>query len=57
VVASSHGDVIPPLLSFLAAACGRPLPRLVGGGGWYRLRFTGGTLTATGHLVPGSTAS
>jgi broad specificity phosphatase PhoE len=51
VVASSHGDVIPVLLSFLAAAFAQPLPRLGGRGGWYRLRLADGALTVTGHAV------
>jgi 8-oxo-dGTP diphosphatase len=49
VVASSHGDIIPATLSFLAAAYACPLPAIVGRGGWYRLRLEHGTLSMTSH--------
>ena len=49
VVASSHGDVIPVFLALLAGMYDRPLPEVVGRGGWYRLRFAAGTVTMVGH--------
>lgn len=47
IVACSHGDTIPAVLSYLAAAHGCPLPRLIAHGGWYRLCVRGGELTIT----------
>ncbi|MET9019875.1 histidine phosphatase family protein [Actinopolymorpha sp. NPDC004070] len=49
VVASSHGDVIPAFLSFVAGMYDRPLPEVVGRGGWYQLEFATGTVTMLGH--------
>jgi 8-oxo-dGTP diphosphatase len=46
-VAASHGDVIPVLLATLSSAFGIPLPRHVGRGGWYTLRFAPGGLAIT----------
>ncbi|MET8154507.1 histidine phosphatase family protein [Actinoplanes sp. NPDC049668] len=54
VVACSHGDVIPVLLSFLAGAYRIPLPSLVDRGGWYALQFVAGRLTVTGHSASDS---
>lgn len=48
-VAASHGDVIPVLLAALSSAFGIPLPRHVGRGGWYTLRFAPGDLAITAH--------
>jgi 8-oxo-dGTP diphosphatase len=39
VVAASHGDVVPVVVTALASASGLPRPRYVGRGGWYTLRF------------------
>ncbi|HEX5142147.1 MAG TPA: histidine phosphatase family protein [Dehalococcoidia bacterium] len=40
IVACSHGDTIPMMVTSLAAFAGTPLPPpLWGFGGWYRLRF------------------
>ncbi|WP_431878677.1 histidine phosphatase family protein [Micromonospora marina] len=49
VVACSHGDVIPVLLSSLAGAYRIPLPPLVTRGGWYALRFADGRLAMASH--------
>jgi 8-oxo-dGTP diphosphatase len=54
VVACSHGDVIPVLLSLLAGAYHTPLPAVVDRGGWYALQFAAGGLTITGHSVGNS---
>ncbi|MEU4222363.1 phosphoglycerate mutase family protein [Actinoplanes sp. NPDC026623] len=51
VVACSHGDVIPVLLSLLAGAYGTSLPSLVDRGGWYALQLVDGGLTITGRLL------
>jgi broad specificity phosphatase PhoE len=48
-VAASHGDVIPVLLAALSGAFGISLPRHVGRGGWYTLRFAPGGLAITPH--------
>jgi 8-oxo-dGTP diphosphatase len=46
---ASHDDVIPVLLAALSSAFGIPLPRHVGRGGWYTLRFVPGGLAITPH--------
>jgi broad specificity phosphatase PhoE len=56
VIAASHGDSIPILLSTLSAAFDLPLPPWIGRGGWYTLHFAPGNLTITPHTRP-STAS
>jgi len=48
-VAASHGDVIPVLLAALSSAFAIPLPRHVGRGGWYTLKFTSGDLAISPH--------
>ncbi|MFD8418541.1 histidine phosphatase family protein [Streptomyces sp. NPDC059466] len=47
-VACSHGDAIPAVLAYLAAAHDCALPRIVGRGSWYRLRLEGGRLSMEG---------
>lgn len=49
VIAASHGDVIPALLSTLSAASAITRPPWVGRGGWYTLQFTPGELAITPH--------
>lgn len=49
VVAASHGDVIPVLFATLCAATGVPLPAWPGRGGWYTVRFDGGSFAVTTH--------
>ena len=49
VVAASHGDVIPVLLSTLSGAFAVDSQPWVGRGGWYTLRFAPGELTVTPH--------
>jgi broad specificity phosphatase PhoE len=49
VVAASHGDTVPVLLTALASAGGTPRPRHVGRGGWYTLRFASGDAAITAH--------
>jgi RimJ/RimL family protein N-acetyltransferase len=45
VVACTHGDVIPVLLSSLAGVYSVPLPPFIEPGGWYILRFTADSLS------------
>lgn len=47
-VLCSHSDLIPAVLVHLASAQGCPLPRIVGRGGWFRLRFDAGRLSMSG---------
>jgi broad specificity phosphatase PhoE len=47
--AASHGDVIPVLLAALSSSFAIPLPRWVGRGGWYTLRFGPGELAIEAH--------
>lgn len=49
VVAASHGDVIPVLLTTLSGAFAVACPPWVGRGGWYTLRFAPGELVITPH--------
>jgi len=49
VIAASHGDVIPVLLSTLSSAFDIVLPPWVGRGGWYTLQFAPGDLAITPH--------
>lgn len=49
VIAASHGDVIPVLLSTLSGAFAVALPPWVGRGGWYTLQFAPGELAITPH--------
>jgi 8-oxo-dGTP diphosphatase len=49
VVLCSHGDTLPALLAYLAAAHHVPLPPLVPRGGWHRLHVRGGELSITSH--------
>lgn len=49
VIAASHGDVIPLLLSTLSGAFAVARPPWVGRGGWYTLRFAPGELAVTPH--------
>jgi 8-oxo-dGTP diphosphatase len=49
IVLCSHGDTIPALLAFLAAAYDLPLPELVPRGGWFQLHFQEGALSITSH--------
>jgi broad specificity phosphatase PhoE len=49
VIAASHGDVIPVLLSALSGASAITSPPWVGRGGWYTLEFTPGGLAITPH--------
>jgi broad specificity phosphatase PhoE len=49
VIAASHGDVIPVLLSTLSGAFAVTSPPWVGRGGWYTLRFAPGELAITPH--------
>ena len=49
IVAASHGDVIPVLLTTLSAAFAVTRPPWVGRGGWYTLRFAPGELAITPH--------
>jgi 8-oxo-dGTP diphosphatase len=51
VVACSHGDVIPVLLSLLAGAYGTPVPAVVGRGGWYTLEFAREGLAVTANSM------
>ncbi|MGW3154211.1 histidine phosphatase family protein [Streptomyces sp. NPDC001089] len=46
-VACSHGDTLPAVLTYLAAAHDCALPPVVGRGSWYRLRLEGGSLSMT----------
>jgi 8-oxo-dGTP diphosphatase len=55
VVVCSHGDIIPAVLSYLAAAYSTALPAVVGRGGWYRLELRQGALSISSHL-PGAAA-
>ncbi|MEU6275052.1 histidine phosphatase family protein [Streptomyces populi] len=48
VVACSHGDTIPAVLAYLAAAYDCGLPRIVGRGSWFRLRLEDGRLSMAG---------
>jgi 8-oxo-dGTP diphosphatase len=49
VIAASHGDVIPVLLSTLSGASAITCPPWVGRGGWYTLQFTPGELAIIPH--------
>ncbi|MGW7611329.1 histidine phosphatase family protein [Streptomyces sp. NPDC054766] len=53
-VACSHGDAIPAVLVYLAAAYGCELPQIVGRGSWFRLRLERGRLSMTGMRPDGS---
>jgi 8-oxo-dGTP diphosphatase len=55
VVACSHSDVIPAVLSYLAAAYSTALPPVIARGGWYRLELRHGALSISSHL-PDATA-
>jgi len=51
IVACSHGDVIPALLSTLCAAYDSALPPIVGRGGWHTLRFDDRYLVCSSQLA------
>lgn len=55
IVACSHGDTIPVLLAYLAAAHAVELPTPVDRGGWYRLELNRGALSISAHTpeLPG----
>jgi 8-oxo-dGTP diphosphatase len=43
VVAASHGDIIPAFIVMLCTANDVPLPKVPDRGGWYTVRFSGGS--------------
>ncbi|MEU6721879.1 histidine phosphatase family protein [Nonomuraea sp. NPDC046802] len=54
VVAASHGDSIPLVLTTLCALFDVPLPPAIDRGGWYTIRLDQGRATVTAH--PGEPA-